>query len=419
MGVVYRARDGKLGREVALKVLPEALANDAEYMARFHREAKVLASLNHPNIATIHGLEANAIVMELVEGSTLAERMAKGAIPVQEALGHRRADRGSARIRPREGSDSSRPEASEREDHAGWCRQGPRLRAGEDGATRRVPHAEDATLVVANHANGRDRGDARLHGSGAGQRRDVGPAGGCLVLRCPCSTRCSPGIAFSTAGPPVMRLRPFSVKDPDWSRLPKDTPGWVKRLLRRCLERDKKKRLHDLGDAWAYQDTTPEEPGAAPKGARLPWIAAAAFGLIAALALWAPWHRSQAPAVGSPLRFDIDAGALPSSIAISPDGMRVVFRAGVGPLRSRLLDQDSITPLAGTEGAWEPFFSPDGRSLGFFAGGKLRKISLARRHARDIVRHPECARRQLGRRWLHRGRSRRDRRTVESAFEWR
>ena len=83
---VYRARDSKLGREVALKVLPEALANDAEYMARFHREAKVLASLNHPHIATIHGLEANAIVMELVEGATLAERMAKGAIPVEEAL---------------------------------------------------------------------------------------------------------------------------------------------------------------------------------------------------------------------------------------------------------------------------------------------------------------------------------------------
>ena len=171
-------------------------------------------------------------------------------------------------------------------------------------------------------------------------------------------------------------LAAVQTKDPDWSRLPKDTPGWVKRLLRRCLERDKKKRLHDLGDAWAYPDTTPEEPSAASKGARLPWIVAAAFGLIAALALWAPWHRSQAPVVGSPLRFDIDVGARPSSVAVSPDGMRVVFRAGGGPLLTRRLDQDRITPLVGTEGARDPFFSPDGRWIGFFTGGKLRKISL-------------------------------------------
>jgi Tol biopolymer transport system component/tRNA A-37 threonylcarbamoyl transferase component Bud32 len=374
MGVVYRARDSKLGRDVALKVLPEALASDAEYMARFHREAKVLASLNHPNIATIHGLEANAIVMEMVEGATLAERMAKGAIPVEEALAIARQivealeyahERGVIHRDLKPANVKITPDGAVKVLDFGLAKMVQPEGWNSKDAAVSLQTARTGTIAGTPAYMAPEQAD----GEPVDRRVDVWAFG--VVLY-----EMLTGHRLFDAGSISDTLAAVLTKDPDWSRLPKDTPGWVKRLLRRCLERDKKKRLRDLGDAWANPEMAFEEPVAAARGAQPAWIVAAAFGLIAVVALWAFWRASQAPTGRWPVRFDIDVMNFPASIAVSPDGRRVAFRAGGGPLLMRRLDQDSITPLSGTEGGQDPFFSPDGRWLGFFAGRKLCKILL-------------------------------------------
>lgn len=371
MGAVYRARDCKLGREVALKVLPEDLSGNADYMARFQREAQILASLNHPHIATIYGIERDAIVMELVEGATLAGRIAKGAVPVPEALDIARQiadaleyahERGVIHRDLKPANVMITPECVVKVLDFGLAKM---MRFEERGA-------EVDTLTPP--AGGRIMGTPaymapeQASGEAVDSRADVWAFGVVLF-------EMLTGRRLFEAGSAGDTLTAVLARDPDWSLLPKDTPRWVEHLLRRCLERDRRKRLHGLGDAFTDAGAVLEEPAAGTARRRLPWIAAAASAFAAALALWAPW-RAAPPAASSPVFFDIEAGAPPSSIAVSPDGMRVVFRAGSGPLLTRRLDQDGILPLAGTEGGRDPFFSPDGRWLGFFSGGKLRKLRV-------------------------------------------
>ena len=148
MGEVYRAHDTKLGRDVAIKILPSHFTSDPDRLARFEREARVLASLNHPHIGAIYGLEdadgVRALVLELVEGETLADRIARGPMPVQRRADHRATDRGRARRGAREGHRPPRSEAGQHQDHARWCREGPRLRSGQGGLWRRRDRGSDA-----------------------------------------------------------------------------------------------------------------------------------------------------------------------------------------------------------------------------------------------------------------------------------
>ena len=192
MGEVYRASDTKLHRDVAIKVLPEVFASDPERMLRFSREAQVLASLNHPNIAAIHGLEEadgrRALVMELVEGETLAERLARGPVPLEEALGHRAADRRSPRGGPRARDHPPRSEAGERQGDARGEREAPRLRSRQGARGRAGLVGRDRPQPVADarrHGNpgGHDPRHGRLHEPGAGARAEGRPPLGRLVLR--------------------------------------------------------------------------------------------------------------------------------------------------------------------------------------------------------------------------------------------
>ena len=207
MGEVYRARDGKLNREVAIKVLPEAVAEDAERLARFQREAQVLASLNHPHIAAIYGLEktgnVEALVLELVEGETLAERIGAGADSGGRGPRDRSPDRGRTRGRAREGHRAPGPEAGQREDHAGGQGQGPRLRPGE--SAHRGPIVARSDSLTDADSSGDDR-----PASSSGRRRTCrpsrrgarswtsGPTSGRSARSC---TRCSPGARRSRARP--------------------------------------------------------------------------------------------------------------------------------------------------------------------------------------------------------------------------
>ena len=188
MGEVYRASDTKLKREVAIKVLPEAFARDEARMKRFEREAQLLASLNHPNIASIHGLEeangVRALVMELVEGPTLAERMASGPIPVEESLRIAVSNRARTGGRARESGHPSRPEAREREAHERRGREDPRLRSRESARGRTASgRGEPLADVDASDAGGRSSGDGGVHEPGAGEGKACGSTGGRVGVR--------------------------------------------------------------------------------------------------------------------------------------------------------------------------------------------------------------------------------------------
>ncbi|MBL8291038.1 MAG: protein kinase [Bryobacterales bacterium] len=369
MGAVYLARDTKLGRNIALKVLPEALATDAN-LARLRREAKVLASLNHPHIATIYGLEQNALVMEFIEGPTLAERIDRGPIPLPEALAIAR--------QMAEALDYAHEKGVIHRDLKPAnikIALGGGVKVLDFGLAKMVdPDGQpvaDSVLSVERLGAGAILGTPaymapeQASGGTVDWRADVWAFGVVLFEMLTGQTLFGRGAVSDTLSAVLSHV-------PDWALLPKDTPHWVRNLLRRCLERDKSKRLRHLGDAWQTGDSG--EPPAAPS--RLPWIAAAGIALVAILASWSPCRTPQALS----LRFDIDAGGVPNSIAVSPNGMRVVFRAGdiraATPLLTRRLDDDRTIPLAGTEGGRDPFFSPDGRWLAFFADGKLRKISI-------------------------------------------
>src|SRR5579859_1203447 len=437
MGEVYRARDTKLGREVALKVLPAAFAQDAERMARFQREAQVLASLNHPNIASIYGLEESgitrALVMELVEGQTLAERIA-GAHPLT-----RPSSGGSPSPQGRgAGGEGVRPsplpldetltiakqiaEALEFAHERGIIHRDLKpanVKVTHDGAVKvldfglaKALSTEDSgtnithspTISIAATQAGMILGTAaymspeQAKGKTVDRRADIW-AFGCVLYEMLTGTRTFEGETTSDVLAAVIRA------EPDWNELPQSTPPSIRKLLWRCLQKDPKQRLRDIGDARiAIEETLSGAPdvgatlgspwaGQAPPLPQpiwrraLPWATAGIFPLAAILITIAYWRLAQAPtsALISEIPAPAKAGFLftPQNAAVpqlSPDGTRLVFLAG--PLAKpllwvRSLDSTEAKPLAGTENAFAPFWSPDDRSIGFFAGGKLKKIAVS------------------------------------------
>jgi serine/threonine protein kinase/Tol biopolymer transport system component len=379
MGEVYRARDSKLGRDVAIKVLPAALAGDAQYMARFEREAQVLASLNHPNIATVYGVEQGALVMELVEGANL-----RGPLPLEEAIPiARQIAVGLEAAHERGVTHRDLKPANIRITPAGVVKL---LDFGLAKTTTELPPAisgeqpspSPAAMTLAGMILGTAAymSPEQARGKPVDKRTDIWAFG--VVLFEMLTGRPLFG------GETITDTLASVVKDtPQLDALPADTPPRIRRLLNRCLRKDVQSRLRDIGEARVLLDE-PDEVLAAPRRVRMPWLAAgvAAIAALVIAALWllhpAKEERTFRLSVLPPLpNASFSAISLP---ALSPDGRNLAFAAGSeGKPQLWIRDLMALTarPLPGTEGAFDPFWSPDSRSVGFFVPGKLKAIAIA------------------------------------------
>jgi Tol biopolymer transport system component len=412
MGEVYRGRDTKLKRDVALKVLPDSFASDPDRLARFTREAQTLASLNHPNIAHIHGLEESesvtAIVMELVEGDDLSQRIARGAIPLEEALPIAKQiaealeaahEQGIIHRDLKPANIKIRPDGTVKVLDFGLAKA---LDANASGATAGGVEAMNSPTLTARATQmGMILGTAaymapeQAKGRTVGRRADVW-AFGAVFYEMLTGSRAFPGEDVSDTLAAVLR------GEPDWARLPATLSPALGTYIRRCLHKDQRQRIHDIADVrlaleGAFEtdppQTTAPAPTAAPRG-RLAWMIALGIAavVIAALAVPALRHLREAPPFEPPVtRFTIappDGATVTSAPMISPDGSRVVF-AGGGALFVRPLDALAAQRLPATEGAGFPFWSPDSRSIGFFASGKLKKVDVAGGPAVTICDAPD------------------------------
>ena len=396
MGEVWRATDANLGRQVALKVLPDTFAHDPERLARFEREAKTLASLSHPNIAIIYGLEkadgTRALVMELVEGPTLAGRIALGPIPFDEALPiarqiaealqaaheqgiiHRdlkpanvkvRAD-GTVKVLDFGLAKALAPEAASAL-AAGGLSQSP---------TITTPAMTQAGTILGTAAY---MSPEQARGQRVDKRTDVW-AFGCVLYEMLSGRGAFAGETITDVLASVLE------REPDWRALPESTPDRARDLLRRCLRKDPRRRLHDIADARIELEEAHTEPNAGARALsislgrreRLLWMSAVALlAVIAAAAM--VWSRATPTALETRLEIATPPTMDPVSLAISRDARMVAFVAtdeGRSRLWLRRLDSGSARPLPGTDGAYYPFWSPDNRSVGFFADGKLKRIDL-------------------------------------------
>jgi eukaryotic-like serine/threonine-protein kinase len=398
MGEVYRARDTRLKRDVAIKVLPDAFAHDPDRLARFQREAELLATLNHPNIAAVYGLEQidglAGIVLELVEGHTLAEVIARGPIAVGDALPiafqiadaleaahergviHRDLKPANIKLRP-DGTvkvlDFGLAKALEPASISGDVSQSPTL-TSPAAMTRMGVILGTAAYMSPEQAKGRQ----------AEKRSDVW-AFGCVLYEMLTGKRAFEGEDVSDTLASVLR------SEPDWNALPASSSPHTS-LLKRCLEKDGKRRLRDIGDVKLLLEDAGMAPATASRvvsAKRSWWIAAAAaLGLMLGGtfgALLAPARRGTLPTRvarfelrSSPADpFTTDPGGV--NLAISPDGSRIVYTAKRGDtsqLVMRRLDRLDTTPIAGTEEAFEPFFSPDGQHIAFRTRGELKKVAV-------------------------------------------
>ena len=393
MGEVYRARDTKLGRDVALKIIPESWASDSDRLARFQREAQMLALLNHPHIAAIYGFEESthppALVLELVEGPTLADRIEQGPIPVEDALPIARQiadalegahERGIVHRDLKPANIKLRPDGTVKVLDFGLAK------AVEPAAGTETAHSPTITSPAMTQL-GTILGTAaymspeQAKGRAADKRSDIW-AFGCVLFEMLAGVQVFAGDDVTDSIAAIVRA------EPDWQKLPADTPPAIRRLLRRCLEKDPKERLTDIGvarleikDALAtpFSEATPLARRASRR-VLLPWIVAVT-SLAASLALVA-WSLRRDPVDLFPLRLEIvpPSGFWPNSVALSPDGKQLAFVApvdGTPSLWVRRLDQETAQPVSGTKDAYYPFWSPDGRAIGFFAGGKLQRINLS------------------------------------------
>ena len=410
MGEVYRAHDTKLNRDVAIKVLPEAFASDPERLSRFTREAQTLASLNHPNIAAIYGIEETpsttesrsglrALVMELVEGEDLSTQIARGPIPIAEALPIAKQIAEALEAAHEHGivhRDLKPANIKIRSDGTVKVLDFGLAKAMDPSGASNVNLSHSPTLTGHGTQLGVIIGTAaymspeQAKGKVVDRRADIWAFG---VVLCEMLTgeRTFKGEDISDVLAAVLR------QEVNWAALPKATPPRLKRLLEHCLDRDVKERLRDIGEARFEIGkilTGAPESAVSPGGAAtdvpawrraLPWAVAAFFGIafVVALVRWAPWRETP---VAEPRRLlasiGVDASlttGLGASAILSPDGKTLVFAARQADqtrLFIRKLDQLQAVALGGTEGAESPFFSPDGRWIGFFASGKLKKVSV-------------------------------------------
>ncbi len=383
MGEVYRARDPRLNRDVAIKVLPTALARDPERLARFEREAKVLASLNHPNIAQIHAIEevdgVRALVMELVPGQTLT-----GPIPLDEAL------RVAAQVADALGAAHEKgithrdlkplnvmitPEGVVKVLDFGLAA------VAQPSGTQQGDLSQSPTVTISPTRAGMILGTAaymspeQARGQSVDRRSDIWSFG-VLLYEMGTGKQLFHGNTVSDILASVLKDEPNL----------EQVPAKVRPLLRGCLEKEPKKRLQAIGD-WELLLNAGEKsvaPERTNRASPVPWITAAVLAISLIGVSWVAWRATRPieqplkPLVrldvdlGSDVRLDDDRG---TSALLSPDGTRLVYLSRQR-LFTRRLDQPKAAELAGTEGAIAPFFSPDGQSIAFFAQGKLKTISV-------------------------------------------
>jgi Tol biopolymer transport system component/predicted Ser/Thr protein kinase len=385
MGEVYRAKDTKLKRDVALKVLPAAFANDPERMARFQREAEVLAALNHPNIAAIYGIEQQALVMEFVEGENL-----KGPLPAATALNYARQiaqaleaahEKGIVHRDLKPANVKVTPTGVVKVLDFGLAKAVEQP-ADSDGSsissTLTFPFT-NPEVVMGTPAY---MSPEQAQGAGTDRRADIWSFGAVLYEMLT-GKRAFPGKSVSETLVSVLR------EEPDWSALPEQTPAPVRELLRRCLTKDRKQRLQAIGDARiAIEEVlsgVSQESGAPVAASRSRWPWAVAAVLVLAVGAGAAWFLK--PKAEQPLlQMEISP---PEGVkfvntiapfALSPDGRRIAFLAtgkdGKRMLWLRSIDSSAAVTVAGTENADGPFWSPDSRWVGFSANSKLQKVDV-------------------------------------------
>jgi serine/threonine-protein kinase len=402
MGEVYRARDTKLNRDVALKILPEAFTLDGDRIARFRREAQVLASLNHPNIAAIYGFEdsgsTHALVLELVEGPTLADRIAKGPIPLDEALpiakqiaealeaaheqGIIHRDLKPANIKLRDDGmvkvlDFGLAKAMEQ-----ISAISPALTASPTITTPAQMTGVGMILGTAAYMS-----PEQAKGRPADKRSDVW-AFGCVLYEMLTGKRAFEGDDVADTLALVLR------GEVDWRLVPPDVPAGVLALLRHCLAKDPRNRiahistaLFVLHEAWfgaaPAQTSTAATLAAVRRRSRQWMIASLLVPIVVAGGMWV-WLRYPTSNSVQPLRFEIPLPAgqavaeFDRNIALAPDGTALVYVSGVtNRLMIRRFDRLQSEPLREVGGVRYPFFSPDGKWVGYFRNGELRKVSVA------------------------------------------
>jgi Tol biopolymer transport system component len=395
MGEVYLARDTKLGREVAIKMLPEALTAGIDRRSRFEREARILATLNHPNIAAIYEVEeagdVRALVLELVDGPTLAERLEASSGPRARGLAIDEALDIARQI-------ARACEAAHRKGIIHRDLKPSNIKIAKDGTVKvldfGIAKFEDAAAPAPTRSGAPTTGEGAILGTVAymspeqargfavDRRTDIW-AFGCVLYEMLTGSRSFPGDTSADIVGAIINL------DPDWSLLPPATPERVRNLLRRCLAKGPERRYHDMADVRLELDESLDP--SAPARRRLPalvgWVAAAIVVVAAGALLWTERPPSNAGRRG-PARVSIElppdvavyAIGRGSSVTLSPDGQRIVYVAvnGAGTrLMSRPLDAQESTPIAGTDNATNPFFSPDGRWIGFWSTRTLRKVPAA------------------------------------------
>jgi Tol biopolymer transport system component len=396
MGEVYRARDHRLNRDVALKVLPASVTSDAERLARFEREAQMLAALNHPHIAAIYGVDDSgatpALVMELVEGETLADRIARGPIPLDEALPIAKQIAEALEVAHEQGiihRDLKPANIKLRDDGTvkvldfGLAKVIDPARA--PGPPAIVSNSPTITSPVLTTGVGALLGTAaymspeQAKGRTADKRSDIW-AFGAVLYEMLTGERAFEGLDVGDTLANILK------SEPDWSRLPADVPMPVRRLLRRSLAKEPRRRLSEIADARLELEERDEvaAPAASAGGRRVSeWIAWCAAGAMVLFSAGVWLYRSTgAPAIVAPIRLEVTTPPTsePESIAISPDGQTIAFVAefdGRSVLWVRSLSVERGRPLAGTEDARYPFWSPDSTSVGFFSESRLKRVDLA------------------------------------------
>ena len=406
MGEVYRARDTKLKRDVAIKILPDEFSRDADRVSRFQREAEVLASLSHPNIASIYDVEeadhARFLVLELVDGETLADRIARGPIPVDDALSIAKQIAEALEAAHESGiiHRDLKP-TNIKLDKNGNVKVldfGLAKAMSEDAAYSGVSNSP--TLSLAATQAGIILGTAaymspeQASGKRVDKRTDIWSFGAVVW-------EMLTGEPLFNGGETVSHTLADVLRAPiDFTMLMGSTPAPIIELLKRCLDRAVKTRLRDIGETRVVISNCLANPVSGPDvprrveayRARLPWAVAVVLAVIAGLALW-EWLKPALPAPHPVMRFamTLPANPNPGWIALSRDGSRLAFGAGnTGkPIYVRELDQFEWRPLAGTENAVFPVFSPDGQWIAYMAGftgpRQLKKISVAGGTALTLV----------------------------------
>ena len=410
MGEVYRGRDARLRREVALKVLPERVAADPDRLARFEREARMLAALNHPSIAQIHGLEEHdgvrTLVMEYIDGMTLADRLASGPIDPAAALpiALQIADAvASAHERGIIHRDLKPANIKLRADGSVKVLDFGIAKAVDEAETPLAEATVSPTLTTpaALTANGVVLGTIaymapeQARGAAVDKRADIW-AFGCVVFEMLAGHRPFAGDGVMDTAAHVLR------SDPDWHRLPPEVPASIRRLLRRALEKDPRQRLHDIADARLEiaDALAPRSDEIAPGPAVVPtrhrvWLGAAlALAAVAVIGALIATIGRRDTVVTRPLRIEIVTPATSevASFALSPDGASIAYIAAPNGRRRlwlRSLETGVTRELTGTDGASLPFWAPNSRAIGFFADdGRLKRIDVEGGTVRALAAAP-------------------------------